>query len=136
MKVLRSWLLFGTAAFLTANLASAQTPPILGLRLFAGVSITGTVGSVYVVQSTPDLAQTNSWTSLAFLQLPATDFLFVDTSAPAQSNRFYRAFLQAPPTNMVFIPPNTFRLGSPTNEAGRSTDESPQTTVTISHGFW
>src|SRR6266404_6719009 len=121
MKVLRSWLLFGTAAFLTANLASAQTPPNLGLRLFAGVSITGTVGSVYVVQSTPDLAQTNSWTSLAFLQLPTTNYLFVDTSAAVGDRRFYRAVLQSTPTNMVFIPPNSFLMGSPTNDLVRST---------------
>src|SRR5439155_16360904 len=86
--------------------------------------------------STSDLSQTNSWASLAFLQLPTTNYLFVDTGGPAQGTRFYRALLQAPPTNMVFIPPNTFRQGSPTNEAGRSADEGPQNTVTISHGFW
>src|SRR5439155_24297826 len=96
MKAFQSGMWFGTLAWLAANSASAQTPPVLGLRLFAGVSITGTVGSVYVVQSTPALAQTNLWTSLAFLQLPATNFLVVDASAPAQGNRFYRAFLQAP----------------------------------------
>ncbi len=137
MKALHSWLLFGTVAFLTAtNPALAQTPPSLGLRLFAGVSITGTVGSDYVVQSSSDLTQSNAWTSLAFLQLPATNYLFVDTSGPAQGNRFYRALLQTSPTNMVFIPPNTFRLGSPTNETGRSTDEGPQTAVNTTHGFW
>ncbi len=81
MKALHSWLLFGTVAFLTAtNPALAQTPPSLGLRLFAGVSITGTVGSVYVVQSSSDLTQGNAWTSLAFLQLPATNYLFVGRS--------------------------------------------------------
>jgi len=37
---------------------------------------------------------------------------------------------------MVFTPPNTFELGSPTNEVGRSSDEGPQTSVTITHGFW
>jgi formylglycine-generating enzyme required for sulfatase activity len=137
MKTLISWLWCGTFALLTAaKPVSAQTPPNLDLRLFAGVTITGTVGEVYVVQSTPDLAQTNSWRSLAFLQLPATNHLFVDTSGPAQGNRFYRALLQTPLPNMVFIRPNTFALGSPTNEVGRSADEGPQTTVTISHGFW
>jgi formylglycine-generating enzyme required for sulfatase activity len=37
---------------------------------------------------------------------------------------------------MVFIPPNTFNLGSPVDEANRAADEGPQTVVTISHGFW
>jgi len=123
-------------ACLPAGQALAQTPPSLNLRLFAGINVTGAVGSVYVVQSITDLSQTNSWTSLGFVQLPATNFLFVDTTAPVAGNRFYRAALQIAPTNMVFIPPNSFLLGSPTNEIGRAADEGPQTTVTLSHGFW
>src|SRR5258708_2066494 len=136
MKTPHSWLLFGTVAFLSASPASAQIPPSLGLRLFAGVNITGTVGSVYVVQSSSDLSETKRWASLAVVQLPSTNYLFVDTTSPVAGNRFYRALLQSPPTNMVFIPPNTFRLGSPTNEIGRAADEGPQTTMTITHGFW
>jgi len=88
-----------------------------------------------VVQSTTDLAQTNSWSSLAFVQLPTTNFLFVDTTAPVAGNRFYRTQLQNPPTNMVFIPRAPFDW-EPTNETGRAADEGPQTTVTITHGFW
>src|SRR6266704_2181716 len=136
MKALHSYLLAGTLTLLTANPSLAQTPPSLGLRRFAGVNLTGTVGSVYVVQTSLDLSQTNGWTSLAFLQLPTTNYLFVDTTAPVAGNRFYRALVQSPPTNMVFIPPNTFQLGSPTNEIGRAADEGPQTAVTITHGFW
>src|SRR6267154_80092 len=105
MKTPHSWLLFGTVAFLSASPALGQIPPSLGLRLFAGVNITGTIGSVYAVQSSSDLSQTDAWTSLAFVQLPSTNYLFVDTSAPVAGNRFYRALLQSPPTNMVFIPP-------------------------------
>jgi formylglycine-generating enzyme required for sulfatase activity len=37
---------------------------------------------------------------------------------------------------MVFIPPGVFRMGSPSNEVDRFPDESPQTEVTISRGFW
>lgn len=37
---------------------------------------------------------------------------------------------------MVFIPPGTFRMGSPTNEVDRDANEGPQTAVTISRGFW
>ncbi len=136
-KILKSCLFLGTAAlFAMANPVLSQTPPALSLRLFAGVNISGTVGSVYVIQYTTNLAQDNSWTSLNFLQLPATNYLFVDTTTPAVGTRFYRAMLETSPTNMVFIPPNTFNLGSPTNEAGRASDEGPQTAVTITHGFW
>jgi len=134
LKKMIFYSVFATNA--VAFLARSQTPPTLNLNLFAGVAITGTTGSVYVVQSTSDLAQSNSWTSLAFVQLPTTNYLFVDTSAPIGDHRFYRAALQNPPTNMVFIPPNTFRMGSPTNEFNRSEDESPQTTVIITRGYW
>ena len=137
MKTLNQWLRCGTAALLiAARPVSGQTAPDLSLHLFAGVNITGTVGGVYVIQSNPDLAQTNGWQSLAFLQLTTTNSLFVDTSGPAQGKRFYRALLQSPPTNMVFIPPNTFTMGSPTNELHRDLNEGPQTRVILSRGFW
>jgi formylglycine-generating enzyme required for sulfatase activity len=137
LKTWTSCLLLGIATlFAATDPVLAQTPPSLGLRLFAGVNISGAVGSNYVIQFTSDVTQTNSWTSLAFLRLPATNFLFVDTTVPATGKRFYRALLQTPPTNMVFIPPNTFSLGTPTNEINRFADEGPQVTVTISHGFW
>jgi formylglycine-generating enzyme required for sulfatase activity len=91
---------------------------------------------VYSIEYVTDLAQTNDWRSLVFLQLPTTNFLWTDTSAPAAGRRFYRAVVFAMPTNFVFIPPGTFRMGSPTNELDRSADEGPQTVVTISRGFW
>jgi formylglycine-generating enzyme required for sulfatase activity len=73
---------------------------------------------------------------VAFVQLPATNYLFIDTSGPAHCHRFYRALLQTPPTNMVFIRPSTFEMGSPTNEIGHRADESPRTVVSITRGFW
>src|SRR5882724_9106967 len=134
---MKSSLVPGIAVLLTALLqAVAQTPPNLAIQIYAGLSITGAPGGVYVVQSVPDLAQSNAWTSRAFVQLPATNFLWLDTSAPATARRFYRAGLQTPPTNMVFIVPGAFTLGSPTNDFVSSVDEKPQTRVTITRGFW
>jgi formylglycine-generating enzyme required for sulfatase activity len=135
MKPVHSWLLVGITS-LTAIGASAQTPPGLNLQLFSGLNVTGLVGSVYGIQSTANVSQSNSWTTLAFVELTSTNQLFVDTAAPVAGNRFYRALLQSPPTNMIFVPPNAFRLGSPTNEAGRQADEGPQMDVTITRGFW
>lgn len=37
---------------------------------------------------------------------------------------------------MVFIPPGTFRMGSPTNDVNYRYFEGPQTAVTISRGYW
>jgi len=46
----------------------------------------------------------------------------------------------AAPTNLVFIPPGAFMMGSPSNEVDREPIpgivEGPQTAVTISKGFW
>ncbi|HRY50584.1 MAG TPA: formylglycine-generating enzyme family protein [Candidatus Paceibacterota bacterium] len=111
----------------------------LDLKLYAGLTITGTVGTVYSVEYVTDLAQTNNasaWRCLEFLQLPASPYLWADKSAPATGQRFYRAVVFAAPTNLVFIPPGTFRMGSPTNEVERRDWEGPQTAVTISRGFW
>jgi formylglycine-generating enzyme required for sulfatase activity len=121
------------------GLASAQTPAELDLQLYAGLTITGAVGTVYSVEYVTDLAETNNasaWRCLEFLQLPASPYLWADKSTPATGNRFYRAVEFAAPTNLVFIPPGTFRMGSPTNEVDREESEGPQTAVTISRGFW
>ena len=112
-----------------------QSTPTLAVQLYAGLSITGSVGSVWAIQYTTNLAQSNAWSCLTFLQLPTTNYLWTDTSVPATGRRFYRAVASSP-TNMIFIPPGTFMMGSPTTEVDRYYDESPQMAVTISRGFW
>ncbi len=117
----------------------AQVAPVLDIQLYAGLTITGAVGTVYSVECVSDLAQTNTpgaWRCLEYLQLPASPYLWTDKSAPATAMRFYRAVAMRAPTNMVFIPPGTFWIGSPTNEVDRRPNEGPQTEVTISRGFW
>ena len=130
--------LLALAVWLVAPRASAQTPAGLDLRLYAGLSITGAAGTVYSVEYVTDLGQTNAWRTLEFLKLPnsPSPHLWHDRSAPATGRRFYRAVQFDAPTNMVFIPAGTFRMGSPTNEVDRATFEGPQMTVAISQGFW
>jgi formylglycine-generating enzyme required for sulfatase activity len=113
----------------------AQAPPELGIQLHAGLTVTGAVGTVYAIQATADLAQINAWTCLEFLRLPSTTHLWLDPTAPATGRRYYRALALAP-TNFVFIPPGTFRMGSPTNEVDRIENEGPQTEVTLTKGFY
>ena len=120
------------------NSASSQTPAGLTLQLHAGLSITGAVGTVYSIEYATDIGQTNNpsaWRCLEFLQLPATPHFWPDKSSPATGRRFYKAVVSAP-TNMVFIPPGSFRMGSPSNEVERSWWEGLQTSVIISRGFW
>lgn len=61
---------------------------------------------------------------------------FVDPTAHNSRQRFYRVLPFAPPPDLVFVAPNTFTLGSPTNDLDRRTDEGPQTVVTLSRGYW
>jgi formylglycine-generating enzyme required for sulfatase activity len=129
------WVSLGLPFLATAPRLLAQVPAILDLHVYPGLTITGAVGTVYAIQATADLAQTNNWICLEFLRLPTSTHLWLDATAPGSERRFYRAVAIAP-TNLVFIPPGTFRMGSPTNEVGRNDDESPQTEVTLTHGFY
>jgi formylglycine-generating enzyme required for sulfatase activity len=140
MKTINLLVPLGTvAAFLAVHPVLAQVQPTLGLQLYAGVSITGTVGTVYAIQASTNVADTNSWTTVSFVQFSTGDYLWTDTSTPATGRRFYRALATAP-TSLVFIPPGTFRMGSPTNEVDRepggSGPEGPQTAVTLTKGFY
>jgi hypothetical protein len=82
--------------------ASAQTSAGLDLQLYAGLTITGAVGTVYSVEYVTDLAQTNNpsaWRCLEYLELPASLYLWADKSGPVTGKRFYRAVAMTPPTN-------------------------------------
>src|SRR6185369_6100993 len=41
-----------------------------------------------------------------------------------------------PRTNLVWCPPGSFLMGSPSTELNRQTNEGPQTLVTLTTGFW
>jgi sulfatase modifying factor 1 len=119
--------------------ATAQTPPSLGLRFSDGqptLSLTGAVGAVYSIQYAIGLSPTNLWVDRTLMQAQAAGSIWTDPSVPS-GRRFYRAVSVAAPadTNLVFIQPGTFMMGSPTTEAERSPDET-QHSVMISRGFW
>jgi sulfatase modifying factor 1 len=123
--------------------ALAQTRPSLGLTFSAGqptLTLTGTAGTVYSIQYTDGLSQTNHWTDRTLVQVKGASTVWTDPSAPTPSQRFYRAVSVAPPadTNLVFIQPGTFTMGSPTSEAQREPNglDETQHLVTISRGFW
>jgi formylglycine-generating enzyme required for sulfatase activity len=68
------------------------------------------------------------------VQLPSSPYLWVDTAAPLAGVRFYRAV--EGPTNLAWIPPGTFTMGSPSNEVERQLAEGPQTVVTLTSGIF
>jgi len=131
--------LSGTVATLTNQgvnvLTYPLTPQLVRLLMSAGAfkfAITGPPG-VYTVLGSTNLA---AWSTVGFATNPLGSVNFHDVTANASPQKFYRVLLQVPPANMVFIPSNTFTMGTPANEVNRQADEGPQTTVTIRHGFW
>lgn len=88
---------------------------------------------VYAVYSSTNLV---TWDPLNLVNNPLDGIFFTDTAAHLLSQRFFQAQLQKEPTNMVFVPPSTFVMGSATNDLDSSVDEHPQTTVILNHGFW
>ena len=138
-KLVRLASVVSLAVWVSGPRATAQTQARLGIQTYAGLTITGVVGTVYSIEYIVDLAQTNNptaWRCLEYVQLPASPYLWPDKSAPATDKRLYRAVAMEAPTNMVFVPPGTFTMGSPPGEADRDSDEGPQTAVTISRGYW
>jgi formylglycine-generating enzyme required for sulfatase activity len=111
---------------LLVRLTLPREQPIGAFRF----GITGPPG-VYAVLSSSNLTD---WNALTFASNPLGSVLFTDVEARLSPRKFYR-LLRVTPANMVFIPPNTFTMGSPTNEQDRSIDEGPQTTVTLTRGF-
>lgn len=103
--------------------------PLTGAFQFG---ITGPPG-VYVVLGSADLV---AWTEVGIATNSLGSVAFNDVESHLSPLRFYRAQLQTPPTNMVFISPGTFLMGSPTNDFESNVNERPQTQVTFSRGFW
>ena len=75
-------------------------------------AITGPPGVYSVLGSTNLLA----WSTLGLANNPLGSVNFTDVTAHLSSEKFYRALRQSPPTNMAFVAPNTFKVGSPTDE--------------------
>jgi len=89
--------------------------------------------SVYAVLASADFV---AWNQIGVASNRVGRVPFVDVTVHLFSQRFYRALRFTPAASMVFIAPNTFTMGSPTNELHRQVNEGPQTAVTLTHGFW
>ncbi len=121
---------------------SGRNGPRLGIEIagsYARLSVFGDLNSSWTIQSSTNLGLPAAWVPVTNLTLSASPTYFTDTSAPVAGRRFYRAVSQGQVhvdnTNLVWIPPGTFVMGSPTNEPGRQDDET-QHTVTLTQGFY
>jgi len=123
----------------------AATPAAgVSLQVYARLTITGAVGSNYVVQKVVEVVTNmthNYWQTLTNLALSSSPYLWFDTNCPTTAGRCYRVVdpivaANPNPALLVWIEPGTFTMGSPSSEKDRTSDEGPLTQVTISQGFW
>ena len=90
-----------TSAFGSVTNTPAQlvvNPAGVSIGMYPGVTITGTIGYSYTIQSTPNLSDTNGWITNTNLTLQATQQLWFDSSInaynPGNPQRFYRVLPQ------------------------------------------
>ncbi|MCX6902589.1 MAG: formylglycine-generating enzyme family protein [Verrucomicrobia bacterium] len=107
---------------------------IAGLDFMPRLTIQSELGITNQIQYTNNLNSSN-WAALATMVVTQSPYTFLDLSAPPAPQRFYRVVV-LPPAGMVWIPAGTFTMGSPDSEAGRYSDEGPQTRVTLTRGFF
>ena len=120
----------GVAVFVYPGTSQLLRPrPLTGAFQFGA---TGPPG-VYAILGSSNLG---AWSEIGFASNTVGNISFVDVTAHPLSQRFYRAVQFTPAANLVFVPPNKFTMGSPTNELHRQANEGPQTTVTLTRGFW
>src|SRR6188768_4135940 len=113
-------LLLACLAILGLARARALADTTLEARLVPAINITGPLHSLQQVQYSTNLADTNAWMILSHVRLDTTPKPFYDATASG-GKRFYRTkTVGVWDTNLVWIPPGAFLMGSPTNEQGRA----------------
>jgi formylglycine-generating enzyme required for sulfatase activity len=128
--------IIGILIVIAASLFIVRAQTSLQATLTPTVIINGPLGSLQQVQYSTNVSNPNSWTAIGLIRMDNTNKPFFDTTAGGGSQRFYRTMLMGVvDTNLVWIPPGSFIMGSPTNELGRFVTEGPQTPVTLSYGF-
>ena len=78
----------GEVAALSAGDAPSLCVP--SIALYAGVRLTGTIGSVCGIQETTNLADTNSWAGIANVTLYAPTQIWYDSQPASQPQRYFR----------------------------------------------
>ena len=113
----------------------------IGLRMVPMLTVESEPYSWVTIQWANALGDTNQWFTLTNMVLGSNSYLWFDTEAGAAGKRFYRAINLPQPTNpdrsqLVWIPPGSFLMGSPDTEQDRYPNEGPQTEVKLLAGFF
>jgi outer membrane protein assembly factor BamB len=63
----------------------------LGINLYAGITLTGNIGTTYRIETTTSLSEASVWQPLTTITLDRTPYLFIDIESTNHPRRFYRA---------------------------------------------
>lgn len=119
--------------------------------------VIGEPGTTCTLQCMAGLGSGGAWSTLAQRVLEEGPWVHLDQETADGGIRFYQvmtADAPAPtlkaeavwvgptgipnpnPARLVWLPPGSFPMGSPSSERGRRPSEGPQTQVTLTEGFW
>ncbi|MBI4658112.1 MAG: immunoglobulin domain-containing protein [Verrucomicrobia bacterium] len=76
-----------------SKVSSPATLSLLGLQMYAGLTIVGKAGANYRIDFLNDVKSANNWVTLSNIALPSSTHLFFDLDSPNWPRRFYRAVL-------------------------------------------
>jgi hypothetical protein len=105
------------ATVLWAALAAQAAPPVVSnIGMVPRLTIQSDPGATVQIQYCTDLLQSN-WMALSNVVVAQSPYWFIDVSAPAAPQRFYRAVAgptnTPPPSGWALIPAGTFTMGEP-----------------------
>ncbi len=108
----------------------------LQIQLNPTMTVTGPAGSWQQIQYAEQLTPTN-WVPLAHVLIKNGPVTYTDITA-RNGRRFYRSLTltNLADTNLVWIARGSFLMGSPQTEIERRSNEGPQTTITLTRGFF
>ena len=108
----------------------------LQIQMSPTLTVTGPAGSWQQIQYSEGPTPTN-WVPLAHILIRNGPATYTDTTA-ANARRLYRSLTltNLADTNLVWIAPGSFSMGSPESEVDRRSNEGPRTTVTLTKGFF
>ena len=141
------WANFSTLAITFATQAQTSS---LGIKMIPvtltlpQLQLNATLGTTNVLEVSTNLT---AWQDLTTLAFTTTNILLWVDKYPRESGAYYRLRrvtngggnnppFPPPVTNLVWIAPGQFVLGSPASDLDALSEETPQTSVTLTKGFF
>ncbi len=64
------------------------------LKMYAGITLAGPVGTRFEIEFTEDVSDPVEWVHLGAVDLPASPYVFIDFDSPGKKHRYYRGVVK------------------------------------------